>query len=86
MAATDKGPVPQGAGSLHVSELMRAAADRAIRESLSECARADGKRGNVYLEVELCLGDGGEPLWMAGSLRFRPKLHHKDAARESSNG
>lgn len=62
---------------------MLAAAQRAIRESLSECARAEGERGNVYLEVELCLGDFGEPLWMAGSLRFRPKLHQKDVTRET---
>lgn len=67
-----------------VHELMLAAATRAIRESLSECSRAEGKRGSVLLEVELMLGDGGAPLWMAGSLRFRQKLHSKDATRETS--
>ena len=59
---------------------MLAAAQRAIRESLSECARAEGKRGIVYLDVELCLGDSGEPLWVSSSLHFKDKLHTKDAA------
>lgn len=85
MATSDAGPAAK-AGSLSVADLITAAAKRAIRESLSECARAERKRGNLFLEVELCLGDNGEPLWMAGSLRFREKLHTKDAARESSNG
>lgn len=38
----------------------------------------------VYLTVELCQGDGGEPLWIASSVYFQRKRHSKDA-RESSN-
>lgn len=59
--------------------MMLGAAQRAVRESLSECARAEGKRGVVRLEVELSLGDGGDPLWVKGTLHFVQMLHTKDA-------
>jgi hypothetical protein len=67
-----------------VSDILKAAANRAILDGLSECARAEGKRGMVHLDVELCLGDGGEALWVSGAVFFRQKRHQKDAARETS--
>jgi hypothetical protein len=33
----------------------------------------------VYLTVELCLGDRGEPLYIDSAVYFRQKRHHKDA-------
>lgn len=83
MAPTDQEPAK--AGSSSVADLLAGAATAAIRESVAECSRAQGQRGMVYLTVELCQGDGGEPLWIASSVYFQRKRHSKDA-RESSNG
>lgn len=58
----------------------------AIRESGGSLARAFGKRGHVFLHVDLCLGDEGEPLWVKSSAYFEEMLHRKDAARERSDG
>lgn len=86
MAPTDREPVAKAAGSLSVADLLAGAATSAIRESAGECSRAQGQRGIVYLNVELCLGDGGEPLWIASSVYFQRKRHHKDSARENQRG
>jgi len=67
-----------------VVELLLGAAKQAILDSASECSRAEGKRGSVHLNVELCLGDRGDPLWVNSSVFFEQKRHHKDAAREHS--
>ena len=32
----------------------------------------------VYLQVELCLGDGGELLWLTSDVHFTQKRHWKD--------
>lgn len=69
-----------------VADLIAGACSQAIRDSAGELSRAEGKRGNVHLNVELCLGDGGEPLWVNSSLFFVQKRHHKDAARERTRG
>ena len=82
----DREPV-EPAGSLSVADLLAGAASAAIRESVSECSRAQGQRGMVYLNVELCQGDAGEPLWIASSVYFQRKRHSKDSsAREKPRG
>lgn len=58
----------------------------ALARSREEMQRADGQRGHVYLSVDLCLGDDGEPLWVKSSAYFEQMLHRKDAARERSDG
>lgn len=68
-----------------VAEVLLGAAQAAVRDSASECSRAEGSRGSVFLNVELCLGDRGDPLWVESSVYFQKKLHHKDAARERSS-
>lgn len=35
----------------------------------------------VYLKVELCQGDNGEPLWTNSSLYFEQKRHSKSLGR-----
>lgn len=67
------------------TDLLIGAAQAAIRESASECARADGERGSLILNVEMCFGDRGEPLWAKSYVYFERKRHHKDAAREQSS-
>lgn len=71
--------------SFSVAEVVTAGAQRAIRDSLSECSRAEGKRGIVHLTVDVCLGDRGELLWMNSALWFEQKRHQKDA-RENHGG
>lgn len=39
----------------------------------------------VYLNVELCLGDDGIPLWLNSAVYFQQKRHEKDA-RETRRG
>lgn len=53
-------------------------------EGKHELARAQGRRGVVYLTLELGLGDNGEPLWTKSALYFERKRHVKDA-RERPN-
>ena len=65
-------------GLLSVQDLVTGAAQQALRAGVHEMARATGKRGVVTLHVELCLGDGGEPLWATEAVFFTPKFHHKD--------
>lgn len=77
---------PGRPGSFSVAELVLGAASQAIRDSAGEVSRAEGERGMVYLKVDLCLGDGGEPLWVSSSVHFEQKRHHKDAARERTSG
>ena len=69
-----------------VQDVMTGAAQDALRSGVHEMGRAQGRRGMVYLQVELCLGDGGEPLWLTSSLHFVPKLHQKDAREAGRNG
>jgi len=79
-------PVADVAGSSSVMDLLVAASKKAVLDSASECSRAEGKRGMVYLNVELCLGDGGDLMWIASSVYFRQKRHRKDAvARETAD-
>jgi hypothetical protein len=79
----DTGPEAVAPGSLSIADLLAGAATAAIRDSAGEVSRAQGRRGVVYLNVELMLGDGGEPLWLNSSVYFQQKRHHKDnAARE----
>lgn len=49
----------------------------ALREGSAELQRAAGRRGMVYLKVELCLGDNGETLWANTALYFERKRHQK---------
>lgn len=37
------------------------------------------------MQIELCLGDGGEYLWAKSKVYFEQLRHHKDAARERSD-
>lgn len=74
-------------GSYSVSELLTGAAQAALRDAAHELGRADGHRGMVYLQVALCLGDGGAPLWVKSAAYFEAQRHHKDAiAREKTDG
>lgn len=84
MTASNEREPGLGGPGLSVADLLVGAALRAVRDSASECSRAEGERGMVYLSVELCLGDRGEPLWLDSSVYFRQKRHRKDAreARE----
>lgn len=58
----------------------------AIAESIGEVSRAQDKRGTVYLTLELCLGDGGEPMWLKSDVHFERMRHYKDRARSSNVG
>lgn len=80
---TKETPVEPGFPS--VQEMVEGGVQRALRDGAYELVRASGQRGIVYLQVELCLGDRGEPMWMTHSLHFVPKLHQKDA-RETTDG
>lgn len=66
--------------------LLLGAAQRAVRDSAGEVSRAEGKRGIVTLTVELCLGDGGEPMWLESSCHFTQKRHQKDARENNLRG
>lgn len=72
--------------SFSVADVLLGAAQRAIRDSASECSRAEGNRGIVYLNVELCLGDRGEPLWLNSNVYFSQKRHQKDARENNLRG
>lgn len=72
------------AGSNSPADLLIGSAQAAVRESASEVSRAEGERGSLILNVELCFGDRGEPLWAKSYVYFERKRHHKDAARERS--
>jgi hypothetical protein len=63
---------------LSIADLLTQASAQAVRDSLAECVRAQGRRGMVYLDVEVCLGDGGELLWMDSAVYFSQKRHRKD--------
>jgi len=74
----------EGPSGSSVADLLLGAAQRGVVDSASELSRAEGKRGMVYLNVELCLGDRGEPLWLNTAVYFQQKRHHKDAASAGS--
>lgn len=78
-----------GAAEAALSSVERVLLDTAqatIARSREEMLRAVGQRGHVYLTVDLCLGDDGEPLWVKSAAYFEQMLHRKDAARERSDG
>jgi hypothetical protein len=86
---TNEGPreplLGTGFSGFSVGDLLLGAAQRAVVDSAGECSRAEGRRGMVYLKVDLCLGDRGEPLWLESSVHFSQKRHQKDA-RETARG
>lgn len=75
-----------GAASLSIGEKLLRAAAAAVSASRVELERAEKRRAHIYLNVELSLGDGGEPLWVKYSAYAQHMVHEKDAARERSDG
>ena len=80
---TSPNQTPVRPGSL-LAQILTGLAQTALADGVSELVRAEGKRGTVRLNLELCLGDNGAPLWSNSSVFFEQKRHVKDA-RGASN-
>jgi hypothetical protein len=74
-------------GSLSVEAVLAALVDIAFRDGADELRRARGQRGVMHLDVQLTLGDRGEPVFSTHRMSFEHKRHLKDDfARERPNG